>query len=154
MRIKPPLILHRSTKICIDIYRLKFKLIGIDSHRSAKIFIMSVIRVYFFDVHVLGFITQGLNSHVRCFTPETTIKATTNFGVIQTLPQFLYTACHLRISNSTSVENSYRPVARDYLVLGSGNLLPQVGSPGGRPKIAISQLLDVTQQTITTEIGM
>ncbi len=55
---------------------------------------------------------------------------------------------------SCSVENSYRPVARGYLALGSGNLLLHVGSPGGRPKNAISQLLDVPQQTITTEIGV
>ncbi len=53
-----------------------------------------------------------------------------------------------------SVENSYRPVAWGYLDLGSGNLLPKVGSPGWRPKIAISQLLDVPQQPITTEIGV
>ena len=53
-----------------------------------------------------------------------------------------------------SVENSYHPVARGYLALGSGNLLLQVDSPGLRPKIAISQLLDVPQQTITTEIGV
>ena len=53
-----------------------------------------------------------------------------------------------------SVENSYRPVARGYLVLGSGNLLPQVGSPGWRAEIVISQVLDVTRQPITTEIGV
>ncbi len=53
-----------------------------------------------------------------------------------------------------SAENSYRPVARGYLALGSGNQLPQVDSPGWRPKIAISQLLDVPQQPITIEIGV
>ena len=55
---------------------------------------------------------------------------------------------------NNSVENSYRPVPRGYLALWSGNLLPQVGSPDRRPKIAISQLLDVPQQSITTEIGV
>ncbi len=43
-----------------------------------------------------------------------------------------------------SVENSYRQVARGYLALGSGNLLP--------PKIAISQPLDVPQQTTEFEV--
>ncbi len=64
--------------------------------------------------------------------------------------------CSSKVTNLelSSVENSYRPVARGYLALGPGNLLPQVGSPGGRRKIAISQLLDVLQQTITTEIGV
>ena len=55
------------------------------------------------------------------------------------------------IMGRSSVENSYRPVARGYLALGSGNLLLQVGSPGLRSKIAISQLIDVPQQPITTD---
>ncbi len=49
--------------------------------------------------------------------------------------------------------NYYRPVTQGHLALGSSNLLPKEGSPGGRPKIATSQLLDVPQQSITT-IGL
>ncbi len=68
-----------------------------------------------------------------------------------TLPIVVFTSCFKRI---ISAENSYRPVVRGYLALGSGNLLPQVGSPAMRPKIAISQLRDIPQQRITTKIGM
>ncbi len=56
--------------------------------------------------------------------------------------------------HQNSVENSYRPVARGYLVLGSGYLSLQVGSPGGRPdEMTISQLLEVPRNPITTQTG-
>ncbi len=51
---------------------------------------------------------------------------------------------------SISVEYSYRPVARGYLFLGQGYLFSEAGSPGRRPKKAISQLLQIPQNSITT----
>ncbi len=80
--------------------------------------------------------------HVN-FWPPSSRGATKKFGI----------KCAFLLTQ-TSVENSYRPVARGYLALGSGYLRPWVGSPGWQPKIAISQLLDVPQQPITTEIGV
>ncbi len=58
------------------------------------------------------------------------------------------------LTNLTSVENSYRPVARGYLFLGLGNLLQEAGSPGGRPQKSISQLLQVLQDSITTQFAV
>ena len=52
-----------------------------------------------------------------CFTPETTIKGTTNFGVIQTLPQFLYVGVSSRdlkpnpLIGQASAEFFYMPMA-------------------------------------------
>ena len=51
-----------------------------------------------------------------------------------------------------SVANSYRPVGLP--VLGLGYLLPEAGSPGGRPEMTISQFLEDFQQSITTQIGV
>ncbi len=53
-----------------------------------------------------------------------------------------------------SVENSYRPVTRGDLCLVQGHLLTEVGSPGGRPKKTISQLLYISQNSITTQIAV
>ncbi len=86
---------------------------------------------------------QKLNLKIGVQWQVTIIKYTRDLAF---LVFFLFFFYHI------SVENSYRPVARGYLALGSGNLLPQVGSPDGRPKMALSQLLDVPQQSIATEI--
>ncbi len=39
-------------------------------------------------------------------------------------------------------------------VLGQGYLFPEAGSPGGRPKNAISQLLFIPQNSITTQFAV
>ncbi len=39
-------------------------------------------------------------------------------------------------------------------VLGLGYLLPEAGSPGGRPEIMISQLLEGLQHSITIQFGV
>ncbi len=53
-----------------------------------------------------------------------------------------------------SVANSYRPGRPRLPVLGQGYLFPEAGSPGGRPKNVISQLLFTPQNSITTQFAV